>query len=71
VRAPAGTEAAPPAAQTEPQRSYPEMLAAAEAHRRTTDDVLLRKMLHVREPMNPDLGSSPGLGPGAPRSRGL
>ena len=33
--------------------SYAEQLAAWEAGRRTEDLVLLRKMLHLREPMNP------------------
>lgn len=48
-----------PAVPAEPVRSYAEQLAALEARRRAADDVLLRKMLHPRDPMNPALGASP------------
>jgi len=33
--------------------SYAEQLAELEARRKTADDVIVRKMLHPREPMNP------------------
>jgi hypothetical protein len=33
--------------------SYADRLAELEARRRAADDVILRKMLHSREPMNP------------------
>ncbi|WP_297694910.1 hypothetical protein [Phenylobacterium sp.] len=36
-----------------PTPTYAEQLARLEAQRRASDDLLLRKMLHVREPMNP------------------
>jgi len=36
---------------------YADLLAAYEARRRAADDVLVRTMVQVREPMNPRLGS--------------
>jgi hypothetical protein len=33
--------------------SYAQRLAELEARRRAADDVILRKMLHSREPMSP------------------
>jgi hypothetical protein len=36
-----------------PVPSYAEVLAAYEARRRASDDLLLRKMLQLRDPMNP------------------
>jgi hypothetical protein len=36
-----------------PAPSYAELLAALEARRRSADDILLRKMIQPREPMNP------------------
>jgi hypothetical protein len=44
---------ASPAGPLDPVRSYAEQLAALEARRRATDDILLRRMLHLRQPMNP------------------
>lgn len=47
--------AAPPSRPSAPRQvgSYAEQLAAWEAGRRTEDLVLLHKMLHPLEPMNP------------------
>jgi hypothetical protein len=36
-----------------PAPSYAELLAALDARRRSADDILLRKMIQPREPMNP------------------
>ena len=44
---------APPPRPFEPRFSYVELLSAFEARRRAADDLLLRKMLHLRDPMNP------------------
>lgn len=44
---------APPSGALDPGLSYAELLSASEARRRAADDLLLRKMLHLREPMNP------------------
>jgi hypothetical protein len=44
---------ASPAGLSEPVLSYAEQLAALEARRRAADDILLRKMLHLRAPMKP------------------
>jgi hypothetical protein len=40
-----------------PPPDYAESLAAYEAQRRAADDVLLRGMVQVRQPMNPGLAS--------------
>jgi hypothetical protein len=45
--------AAPPPAANRQVDSYAQQLAALEAERRTRDLVLFRKMLQLREPMNP------------------
>lgn len=51
---PMKTPAAPPAsAPPEPAKTYAELLAEYEARRRATDDLLLGKMMHPRDPMNP------------------
>jgi hypothetical protein len=42
----------PPAASA-PARSYAQLLAALEAHRRTRDELLLHGMKQLRDPMNP------------------
>lgn len=48
------TPAAPPAsAPPEPAKIYAELLAEYEARRRAGDDLLLRKMMHPRDAMNP------------------
>ena len=49
----ANTPVAPPADRLEPSLSYAEQLSALEARRKAADDLLLRKMIHLREPMNP------------------
>lgn len=49
----ANTPVAPPADRLEPSLSYAEQLSALESRRRAADDLLLRKMIHLREPMNP------------------
>lgn len=43
----------PPKSPSAPIASYAEQLAAFEARRRASDDVFLRKMLPMRDPMNP------------------
>jgi hypothetical protein len=48
-----GGGAAPPAAAPEPGPSYADQLAAHEARRQADDDILLRKMRQLRDPMNP------------------
>lgn len=44
---------APAPVRVEPVLSYAEQLGALEARRRAADDVLLRKMVHLKDPMNP------------------
>jgi len=56
ARGPLAARPPPPAAPGPapgPEPSYAERLAAFEARRRATDDILLRKMLQLRDPMNP------------------
>jgi hypothetical protein len=43
----------PPRSSPSPSANYAEQLAAFEARRRASDDILLRKMLQMRDPMNP------------------
>lgn len=49
----AGLPPARPRAVAAPAPTYAEQLAALEMRRKASDDLLLRRMLHVREPMNP------------------
>ena len=49
----ANTPLAPPGRTFKSNLSYVELLSAFEARRRAADDLLLRKMLHLRDPMNP------------------
>ena len=53
MKPPAGPPPALSRAVDAPTPTYAELLARLEAQRRASDDLLLRKMLHVREPMNP------------------
>jgi hypothetical protein len=53
MKAPSAPAPTPSRAVDAPTRSYAEQLAIFEAQRRASDDLLLRRMMHVREPMNP------------------
>ena len=49
--------AASPPAKAEPAQSYAELLAAVDARRRASDDLLLDRMAQPLAPMNPGSGS--------------
>lgn len=51
------SDAASPPATAEPAQSYAELLAAVDARRRASDDLLLDRMAQPLAPMNPASGS--------------
>jgi hypothetical protein len=51
------SDAAYPPAEAEPAQSYADLLAAVEARRKASDDLLLDRMALPLTPMNPDSGS--------------
>lgn len=61
VVAPADPRAAPSPPSPAAARSYAELLADSEERRRAADDILLRRMIAIRDTQSPPDAGVPGL----------